>query len=187
MAISSNIAQADTRCCLALALALLRQARTRCRDELIEMMLRRIRRTQAAAKEQLEDLHDRHRDIEENPDQVIETAQEQETDAEFGCRVRKLLSERGGVEALVEQCETVSAWYRDNDLPLLWPIHVCSGCSKCWTICAQAPAGTCSSRSARARSLRLHPLGTGDLYVVGAENFADYRPSSSPGPNARRD
>jgi hypothetical protein len=37
-----------------LLLALLRQARMRGRDELIEMMLRRVRRTQAAAKEQLE-------------------------------------------------------------------------------------------------------------------------------------
>ena len=36
-----------------LMLALLRQARMRGRDELIEMMLRRIRRTQAAAKEQV--------------------------------------------------------------------------------------------------------------------------------------
>jgi hypothetical protein len=110
-----------------LLLSLLRQARMRCRDELIEMMLRRIRRTQAAAKEQLEDLHDRHRDIEETLigifGQVLETAQEQKTDAEFGRRVRRLLSGHGGVETLVEQCETVSAWYRDNDLPLLWPIH----------------------------------------------------------------
>lgn len=48
-----------------LLLSLLRQARTRCRDELVEMMLRRIRRTQAAAKEQLEALHDGHREIEE--------------------------------------------------------------------------------------------------------------------------
>ena len=48
-----------------LLLALLRQARMRCRDELVEMMLRRIRRTQAAAKEQLEALHDQHRETEE--------------------------------------------------------------------------------------------------------------------------
>ena len=110
-----------------LLLALLRQARMRCRDELIEMMLRRIRRTQAAAKEQLEALHDQHRGIEEALigifGQVLETAQAQETDAAFGRQVRKLLAEQGGVEALAEQCETVSAWHRDNDLPLLWPIH----------------------------------------------------------------
>jgi len=49
-----------------LLLALLRQARMRCRDELVEMLLRRVRRTQAAAKEQLDDLHEQHRAIEEN-------------------------------------------------------------------------------------------------------------------------
>ena len=110
-----------------LLLALLRQARMRCRDELIEMMLRRIRRTQAAAKEQLEALHDQHREIEETLigilAEVLETAQAQKTNSVFGGQVRRLLSDRGGVEALAEQCETVSAWHRDNDLPLLWPIH----------------------------------------------------------------
>ena len=99
----------------------------RCRDELIEMMLRRIRRTQAAAKEQLEDLHDQHRAIEEDLigifGQVLQTEQAQDTDADFGRQVRKLLSEKGGVAALAEQCEVVSAWHRGNDLPLLWPIH----------------------------------------------------------------
>jgi hypothetical protein len=85
------------------------------------------RRTQAAAKEQLEALHDQHREIEENLigifGLVLETAQAQETDAAFGHQIRKLLADQGGVEALAEQCETVSAWHRDNDLPLLWPIH----------------------------------------------------------------
>jgi len=55
--------------------------------------------------------------------QVLETEQEQDTDAAFGRQVRTLLSEQGGVAALAEQCETVSAWHRGNDLPLLWPIH----------------------------------------------------------------
>ena len=110
-----------------LLFSLLRQARMHCRDELIEMMLRRIRRMQAAAKEQLEALHDQHREIEEALigifGLVLETAQAQETDTVFGCQVRKLLAEQGGVEALAEQCETVSAWHHKNDLPLLWPIH----------------------------------------------------------------
>ena len=104
------------------------EARMRGRDELIEMMLRRIRRTQATAKERLEALHDEHRGIEEALigifGKVLATAQDQETDAAFGCQVRKLLAERGGIEALTEQCDTVSALHRDNELPLLWPIHV---------------------------------------------------------------
>jgi TnpA family transposase len=122
----------------ALLLALLRQARMRCRDELIEMLLRRVRRTQAAAKEWLDALHEQHREIEEALigvfGQVLETAQVQEAaavapegalarDAAFGREVRQLLAARGGVAALAEQCRTVSAWHRGNDLPLLWPIH----------------------------------------------------------------
>jgi len=110
-----------------LLLALLRQARMRCRDEMVEMMLRRVRRTQAAAKEQLEALHDQHRGIEEALigilGQVLQTAQAQEADDAFGRKVRELLAEQGGVEALAERCETVSAWHNDNDLLLLWPIH----------------------------------------------------------------
>ena len=110
-----------------LLLALLRQARMRCRDELVEMMLRRIRRTQALAKEQLEELHEQHRATEENLigifGEVLETEQAQDTDAVFGRQVRDLLSKQGGVALLAQQCETVSAWHRGNDLPLLWPIH----------------------------------------------------------------
>jgi len=110
-----------------LLLSLLRQARMHCRDELIEMMLRRIRRTQVAAKEQLEALHDQHREIEEALigifGQVLESAQAQETDAAFGHQVRHLLARQGGVKTLTEQVETVSAWHNKNDLPLLWPIH----------------------------------------------------------------
>ncbi len=110
-----------------LLLALLRQARMRCRDELVEMLLRRVRRTQAAAKEQLDDLHEQHRAIEENLigifAEVLQVEQSQNSDAEFGRQARKLLAKQGGAEALAEQCETVSAWHRGNDLPLLWPIH----------------------------------------------------------------
>ncbi|MBV9748429.1 MAG: Tn3 family transposase, partial [Acetobacteraceae bacterium] len=110
-----------------LLLALLRQARMRCRDELIEMLLRRVRRTQAAAKERLDALHEEHREIEEALigvfGQVLEAAQDQEAaDAAFGREVRELLAERG-VAMLAEQCRAVSAWHRGNDLPLLWPIH----------------------------------------------------------------
>jgi hypothetical protein len=213
-----------------LLLALLRQARMRCRDELVEMMLRRIRRTQALAKEQLEALHDQHRDIEEALigvfGQVLETAQEQETDAAFGSRVRTLLSEQGGVDALAAQCETVSAWHRDNDLPLLWPIHARHrallfrlvdlldiraatqdrSLLDAWTVVsahrhARRPdvqddvdLGFASQRW-RSFVVRRRPeiaidrhalevcvfihladaLQTGNFYVVGAENFADYR------------
>ena len=215
----------------ALLLALLRQARMRCRDELVEMMLRRIRRTQAAAKERLADLHDQHREIEEALigvlGQVLKTAQAQETDDAFGRQVRKLLLERGGIDALAEQCETVSAWHSDNDLPLLWPIHAryrsllfrlvdlldirsatqdlnllnalavvskhrhtrrdeltdnvdLGFASQRWQgfVIGRRPGAVFFDRRALEVCVFVHfaeALQCGDLYVVGAEEFADYR------------
>jgi hypothetical protein len=52
-------------------------------------------------------------------------------EAEQGARQRRgvrapdrdLLSKQGSTAALAQQCETVSAWHRGNDLSLLWPIH----------------------------------------------------------------
>ncbi len=214
-----------------LLLALLRQARMRGRDELIEMMLRRIRRTQAAAKEQLDALHDQHRGIEEVLigvfGKVLETAQDQENDAAFGGRIRKLLVEQGGVEALAQQCETVSALHRDNDLPLLWPIHArhrsllfrlldlmdiqsatqdhslldalavvskhrharrhelsdaidLGFASQRWQgfVGKRRSASGTFDRRALEVCVFVHladAMQTGDIYVVGAENFADYR------------
>jgi TnpA family transposase len=215
----------------ALLLSLLRQARTRCRDELIEMLLRRVRRTQAAAKEKLEALHDRNREIEEALisvfGQVLETARDVETDAAFGSRVKSLLAERGGIEVLAKQCATVSAAHRNNDLPLLWPIHAKSRTLLFRLLDLMDIRSATQDRSlldalavvaehrharrdelpgpvdldfasprwrsfvAKRRSGRVlvdrralevcvfvhlaDALQTGDLYVVGAENFADYR------------
>lgn len=214
-----------------LLLSLLRQARMRCRDELIEMMLRRIRRTQAAAKEHLEALHDQHRGIEEALigifGRVLETAQAQETDTAFGRRVRQLLAEQGGVEALAEQCETVSAWHNKNDLPLLWPIHAkhrrllfqlvdlldirsatqdasllealslvrrlrharrdevldavdLGFAAERWQRFVVKPRSEPVALDRRALEVCVFvhvaaALQAGDLYVVGSENFADYR------------
>jgi hypothetical protein len=212
-----------------LLLSLLRRARMRCRDEMIEMLLRRVRKTQASAKDQLSALRDRHRGMEEALigvlGRVLETAQSQETDEAFGQQVRKLLLEQGGVEALSERCETVSAWHSDNDLPLLWPIHAqhrsllfelidlldirsatqdrslldalaavrkhrharrhemldpvdLSFASQRWQsfIRKRGTAG-CDRRALEVCVFiqLADALQSGDLYVVGAEEFSDYR------------
>ena len=113
--------------CYTLVLSLLRQVRAQCRDELIEMLLRRVRKTQVAAKEKLKSLQEQHRGIEEKLvgvlGKVLETAKDSESDTDVGKRIRALLAKQGGIETLSEQCETVSAWHNNNDLPLLWPIH----------------------------------------------------------------
>jgi len=110
-----------------LLLSLLHQTRSSCRDELIEMLLRRVRKTQAAAKEKLKTLQEQNRDMEENLiaifGTVLETAKEGKTDAKTGKQIRALLEEQGGIDTLAEQCQAVTACHSNNDLPLLWPIH----------------------------------------------------------------
>ncbi|MEE9359202.1 MAG: Tn3 family transposase [Hyphomicrobium sp.] len=103
------------------------QVRARCRDEMIEMFLRRVRRTQTAARDKLAALHDKNQAIEEGLIGILFrtlTADKEEVaDQAFGARVRTLFSQNGGVDTLVGQCETVSAWHSNNYLPLLWSIH----------------------------------------------------------------
>ena len=214
-----------------LLLSLLRQARSRCRDELIEMLIRRVRRTQAVAKEKLKELQDQHRGMEEGLiaifGRVLETAKEGKTDAEAGHRIRTLLADQGGIDTLAERCETVAAWHGNNDLPLLWPIHANTRnllfrllglidirsatqdrslldalavvakqrhsrrddlveeldlgfASQRWqSFVAKRTAGrVVLGRRALEVCVFVHladALQTGDLYVVGAENFGDHR------------
>jgi TnpA family transposase len=214
-----------------LLLSLLRQARSSCRDELIEMLLRRVRKTQAAAKEKLRALQDQHSGMEEALigifGQVLQTAKDEDSDAQAGQQIRTLLAEQGGIESLAEQCLTVSAWHSNNDLPLLWKIHTTtrtlllrllelmeirsatqdrslldalavvlrhrhahrddltetldlSFCSQRWQsfVSKRATAPVILGRRALEVCVFVHladALQTGDLYVVGAENFGDYR------------
>jgi hypothetical protein len=134
--------------------------------------------------------------------------------------------QQGGVAVLAGQCETVSAWHRGNDLPLLWPIHAkhrvllfrlldlvdvrtatqdhslldalgvvskhrharrdevledvdLGFASQRWQSFVakrRLKSGTFDRRALEVCVFvyLAEALQTGDLYVVGAENFADY-------------
>jgi TnpA family transposase len=112
----------------ALLLCFLRHAQAHTRDELVEMFLCRMRKTQKAAQQKLAELRDQHRELEEALlaafGKVLQKAkQEGHSDAVFGKSVREMLAEEGGIEALQEQYEAVAAYHRNNYLPLLWPVH----------------------------------------------------------------
>ena len=213
----------------------------RCRDELIEMMLRRIRRTQAAAKERLDALQDAAPGNRGAPDRPSSATcwtrrRHEETDAAFGRQVRTLLTEQGGVDApgravrdrvrLAPQQRPAAALAhpRQDTAVLLFRLldlmdirsatqdrslldalamvmqhrHAASRrfagrrrprlrLPALAELCRQAPIGTAGrSTGARSRSAfsSIWPtlLQTGDLYVVGAEAFADYRAQLLPWP-----
>jgi Domain of unknown function (DUF4158) len=109
-----------------LLLCFLHHAQVQTRDQLVEMLLKRMRHTTNAAKERLQELHEQHRELEEQMlavfsevlDHTIDLPDDE--DATLGRSVRHLLHTHGGAEALREQYEQVSAYHHDNYRPLMW-------------------------------------------------------------------
>ncbi len=110
-----------------LILCLLFQTQATTRDELVEMFLRRMRRTKHAAQEQLRVLQDKHREMEETLigilDQVLHHAKAGSSDDILGHQIRQVLEDQGGVDALSAHVEAVAAYHQNNYLPLLWRAH----------------------------------------------------------------
>jgi hypothetical protein len=116
----------DTPRRLSLLLCLLYRAQVQTRDQLAEMLLKRMRATTNAAKARLQELHDQHRELEEQMLAVfsevlthtLETSEEEE--ATLGHQVRHVLHTHGGAAALQERYEQVAAYHNDNYRPLMW-------------------------------------------------------------------
>lgn len=110
-----------------LLLCLIGEAKMRCRDELVEMFLNRVRRMHTAAKERLAHLREQNQATEEALlaafGQILNVAQEPQSDEAFGKQVKQVLEAQGGVDRLSAQHALVSASHGDNLLPLLRPIH----------------------------------------------------------------
>lgn len=112
----------------ALLVCLLHQAQVQTRDQLAEMLLKRLRRTRTLAKEKLNDLQEQHQELEEHMlavfAEVIEkTISTPEDNTALGQGVRDILHKDGGAEALREQYAQVSAYHNDNYRPLMWPLY----------------------------------------------------------------
>jgi Domain of unknown function (DUF4158) len=98
----------------ALLVCLLHQAQVQTRDQLAEMLLKRMRRTRTLAREKLKELKEQHRELEEHmlavfAEVIDETIQTPEDNAALGQGVRDILKNDGGAEALRERYEQVSA------------------------------------------------------------------------------
>jgi len=120
-----DIGQNDKR--YTLLLCLLHNAQTTTRDELVNMYLKRIRKTHNRAREHLVLLREQYRKVEEDLmgvfNQVLKQANEIAEDATLGKDVKKILDNNGGTEKLLKQYEILSAFHRNNYLPLLWGKH----------------------------------------------------------------
>lgn len=108
----------------ALILALIRQMRIRARDDVAEMFIRRIGAIHKSAREELQVIQARQRELSEELvatlEQVLEILAEGLDDAATGQRVRDLLAPHGNLDQLRADCEAIRVWSGGNHLPLVW-------------------------------------------------------------------
>jgi hypothetical protein len=112
----------------AMLACLIHRAKASCRDGLAEMLVKTVGKAHARAKERLEDLNHEKRAATEALVGVLERilvgAQDDGADdAAFGRRVRGVLSEGGGPDALLAAAVSLSAHRGANHLPLLWGFY----------------------------------------------------------------
>lgn len=117
----------DKARCYTLLLCLLYQSQCKTRDELIEMFIKRMKSVQRTAQEQLRQLQERQRVMEEAMigvlDQVVQQANVNQTDSELGTEIRQLFAQQGGSQKLAEQLQQLTAYHQNNYWPFLWPAH----------------------------------------------------------------
>lgn len=117
----------DKARCYALLLCLLYQSQCKTRDELVEMFIKRMKRVQRTAQEQLRQLQEHQRAMEEAMigvlDQVVQQANVDQTDSELGTEIRQLFAQQGGSQKLAEQLQQLTAYHQNNYWPFLWPAH----------------------------------------------------------------
>jgi hypothetical protein len=106
-----------------LLVCLIHQATISTRDEVVEMFLKRVKRLEDRAKEELEALRERERETTEHLIEVLSdllsTTRETQDDADMGQQVRQILQRAGGTERLLAQCDQVSAHHGNVYQPLL--------------------------------------------------------------------
>lgn len=107
-----------------LILALIHHMRIGARDDIAEMFIRRISAIHKSAREELQVLQARQRELSEELvatlEQVVEILAEGMEDAPTGKRIRDLLAPHGSLERLQGDCEAIRVWSGGNHLPLLW-------------------------------------------------------------------
>lgn len=108
----------------ALILALIRQMRIGARDDIAEMFIRRIGAIHKCARDELQIIQARQRELSEalaaTLEQVLDILAEGLDDASTGQRVRALLSPHGDIDTLRADCEAIRVWSGGNHLPLIW-------------------------------------------------------------------
>ncbi len=110
-----------------LLLSMIYRARVQARDDLADMFIKRMNYIHRRGKDELERLRIRYRQKAEHLvatlANVIEVLETQPADEAAGRTIRSLLSNRGGTQALQDDCAAINAFSGDNYFPLLWRFY----------------------------------------------------------------
>ena len=111
----------------AMLVCLLHRAKVTSRDNLAEMLVKTMAKVHNRGKEALEELHRQKRSSTEALIEVLEKilagTREYEDDAALGRKVREVIAEGGGPEALLASSVSLSSHKGGNYLPLLWKFY----------------------------------------------------------------
>jgi len=110
-----------------LLLCLIHRARVQARDDLANMFIKRMNHIHRRGKDELERLRIKHRQKMEHLvatlSEVINALEAHPQDDVAGRTVRSMLSNRGGPQALPDDCAAINAYSGDNYYPLLWRFY----------------------------------------------------------------
>jgi len=106
-----------------LLLCLIHRMRVRTRDDLVEMFLKRMATIPKQARAKLLDIQARQREKTEQLvtalADVLDVVSTTEPETAKIQRIDRIVTERGGLTLLREDCEAIQAWSHNNYLPLL--------------------------------------------------------------------
>jgi len=109
----------------ALLLCLIQRARVQSRDDLAEMFIKRMGNTHNRGKEELERIRLRNREKTEalvaTMSDVVRVLDQHSDNEDAGREIRSLVTDRGGTQAMQQDCTAITAYSGDNYLPLLLP------------------------------------------------------------------
>jgi TnpA family transposase len=110
-----------------LILSLIYISKIKVRDNLVQMFLKCLRNIQNRGKEELEKIREQNRVKTENLisvlTNVLEKANDTNSDAILGQQIREIVNKNGGIDILLTDCDTISSYNGNNYLSLLWKFY----------------------------------------------------------------
>lgn len=110
-----------------LIICFIHQYQFKTRDELVYMLLKRMKKVHNNGREKLKEFQDKHRAIEERlmkfASEIANTSILSGSIEQIGEQTKKVIDSYGGAEKILEDYKLVSAYHNKNHLPLLWNIH----------------------------------------------------------------